>query len=625
MATGTESYLNNPGFADLKKESEKWFVQESVNPGTLGSEVVQGEFAIDDGLVAFDTPPVFTDYSQPNNPVVPEVETATTVKTIRGANYDVINSKVRALSNITFIPGTACAMSEAIAYIRYWSRKGTQQKTPVNQEEQNDIPQDPQEQLGQKLSDKYYKSAKAFDDVSIEEQYVQSGDAIGGDFTEESNNTPQASRTVLTVPKNTAYQSRPRQPVPTRTEVPASTTSPKAGTVHSANPSGSVATAPSALPAEAVWTFLFNPEELQLSSGPDYNRAETCGVSDPTNSGQPLSWRSNKNRKLTFSKVLLHGYSFGKRVDSLERGLQELFTARDGENGSDGPPVLEFVWGKRVFGPCVIQNIQVREKALDKGLLVNAEVSFELEQVPEWTINDGFVDVLRPGRQPTVNDELLPASTREAEADPGDVEDKKNDDKKTPDGGKPPVPGDPDKCLRVQKEVSVWQQVDKRSGTELRSIFTGKDSYDKISASYRSAYTNNLKELDLRPYLSKTNPGCLTSVAGFVYVPDYRRAVAYINTCSRRIVDAYNKWLIDQGGSGGQCVALKSARLAKEKAQEQARKAQEEAKKCEQYDNGKPCTSFQLGSQITCLGLVRQCVRPDGNPLHRCEWKVVGS
>lgn len=422
MATRAEDYLESPGFTDLRKESVEGFIQESVDSGTLGSELFQGEFAIDDGLVAFDTSPVFTDYSQPNNPEVPEVETATTVQTIRGANYDVIYNNERALGNITFIPGTACSMSEAIAYIRYWSRKGTQQKQPVSQEPQNDTPTDAQKALQEEMNQKYFSS--------VDESFVSPGYGV-----EEV--TGSETRVIAKVPDNTAYQSRPRQPVPTRVPVPASVSQPVSGKTYSANPSGALATTPFVIPSEAVWTFLFNPEELQLSSGPDFNRAETWGVSDPANSGQPLSWRSNKNRKLTFGKVLLHGYSFGKRVDSLERGLQELFTARDGENGADGPPVLEFVWGKRVFGPCVIQNVQVREKAWDNGLLVNAEVSFELEQVPEWTINDGFVDVLRPGRQSTVNDPLVPASTAEAGATPGDEESKKNDDKKTPDGGKP--------------------------------------------------------------------------------------------------------------------------------------------------------------------------------------------
>lgn len=192
-----------------------------------------------------------------------------------------------------------------------------------------------------------------------------------------------------------------------------------AGTVYDANP-GSVNKTPiSALssPTQAAWRFLFNPEELQLESGPEFNRAETWGVSDlpgsgAANSGQPLAWRFNKNRKLIFGKVLLTGYVLGRRVDSLEKGLQQLFMARSGP-GMDGPPVLEFVWGRRVFGPCVIQNLRVRERAWDNGHLVNAEVSFDLEQVPEWTINDGAVDIARPGRQSLVNDPFLPRAEPE--------------------------------------------------------------------------------------------------------------------------------------------------------------------------------------------------------------------
>lgn len=305
----------------------------------------------------------------------------------------------QSLSKISFVQGTSGQMSSSIAYIRYWSRKGTQQKTSVNYNPVNGSPADPQEALAGNFSAVQSLNVGGNSPVNTN---------VSGSFQITGEN-PVAGL----VPTNTTYQSQIRQPTP----APATQATPSAlsrlGSIFSANPGGAAApawanpfssraAAPS--PDNAVWQFLFNPEELQLSSGPDFNRAETWGVADPANSGQPLSWRSNKNRKLTFGKVLLHGYTFGRRVDSLEKGLQDLFLARDGENGADGPPVLEFVWGQRVFGPCVIQNIQVREKAWDKGLLVNAEVSFDLEQVPEWTINDGFVDVLRPGRQSTVND-----------------------------------------------------------------------------------------------------------------------------------------------------------------------------------------------------------------------------
>lgn len=146
-----------------------------------------------------------------------------------------------------------------------------------------------------------------------------------------------------------------------------------------------------------MWQFLFNPSELELDMGPEFKNAETWGVSDKANSGQPLHWSNNKNVELKFNSILLNGFVFGKKVEALEQGLIELFMARDGQ-GQHGPHVLKFVWGKREFGPCVIKNINIKEKMWDEGLVVNAELSFTLEQVPEWTINDGFVDVARPGK-----------------------------------------------------------------------------------------------------------------------------------------------------------------------------------------------------------------------------------
>ncbi len=155
--------------------------------------------------------------------------------------------------------------------------------------------------------------------------------------------------------------------------------------------------------AKGMWQFLFNPSELEIEAGPEFRTAETWGVSDKANSGQPLNWSHNKNTQLKFNSVLLNGYVFGRKVEELEQGIFELFMARDGE-GQAGPPILEFVWGKRVFGPCVIKDISIKEKMWDEGMVVNAELSFTLEQIPEWTINDGYVDVARPGRIPMVYD-----------------------------------------------------------------------------------------------------------------------------------------------------------------------------------------------------------------------------
>jgi len=384
------------------------------------------------------------------------------------------------LSKISFVQGTSGQMSSAIAYIRYWSRKGTQQKTAVSDNPVNGAVSDPQDALLSQIDTLSYGTSLNL--VPVTQSSPQTGPA-------------------LTIPTNTAYQSRPRQPVPTLTTISGPSSLNRLGSIFSANPGGATAPAwanpfssqPAApSPDNAVWQFLFNPEELQLSSGPDFNRAETWGVSDPANSGQPLSWRSNKNRKLTFGKVLLHGYTFGKRVDSLEKGLQELFLARDGENGADGPPVLEFVWGQRVFGPCVIQNIQVREKAWDKGLLVNAEVSFDLEQVPEWTINDGFVDVLRPGRQSTVND---PTVASEGYRDQGGTTPPPAATKPGGGGGElanrsPNL----NRCQRAYYYAGIFKQFQKRIN-EVNIIFGSRNDTRRIASEFLIKFQDAAQEL----------------------------------------------------------------------------------------------------------------------------------
>ncbi len=518
-----------------------------------------------------------------------EPEEPTTVILQRGAHYDVL----RDLNAITFVPGSACQMSQTIAYIRYWSRGGTAGKTPVETEEQSSAPTDPQQELEEDVSQ------------------VSSP----GTTNPAPQTTQPSTRTILTVPENRANGRR--QPVPTQVPVTGSQPSPRSGKIVSANPSGTVNTAgvtASPPPADAVWMFLFNPEELQLSSGPDYNRAETWGVSDPKNSGQPLSWRSNRNRKLSFGKVLLHGYTFGKRVDTLEAGLQQLFMARDGENGSDGPPVLEFVWGKRVFGPCVIQNIQVREKAWDKGILVNAEVSFELEQVPEWTINDGYVDILRPGRQPLVNDPILPQGQyNQPEGDPGGDKPPANQ----PGGGnpKPPTTGNPDLCNQFIISSAQFQKVFAESEKELRitNIFTGKETAQRLETAYYNAFSdmggkNPLLNKTVEKDVDPVAPGCFNFGFTSYIDTDPRRAVAFINGCAQRVKKSLDDWLKRE--SNKTCLSLRKAREAAEDEAKAKAKQAEEKKRCEPYrSNRATCTNAQLGSRLTCGGVAYRCVR----------------
>lgn len=548
---------------------------------------------------AFVNPGSLVQTSQPPSPVPnpPEFDSdaSTSVAHIYGSNWDVTSK----LANISFVPGTSCQMSSSIAYIRYWSRKGTKQKTTVNDTAVNGVPNDPQAAITSDLNNLF-------------------GSVLNPGLTTPSP-AATTSRTVLATPTNSAYQSRPRQPVPTQVtssagQVP---TPVRSGSVFSANPGGTLATAsprassdaPS--PDDAVWQFLFNPEELQLSSGPDFNRAETWGVADPANSGQPLSWRSNKNRKLTFGKVLLHGYTFGKRVDSLEKGLQDLFLARDGENGSDGPPVLEFVWGRRVFGPCVIQNIQVREKAWDKGLLVNAEVSFELEQVPEWTINDGFVDVLRPGRQSTINDPSLPGrmgttggTTRSA------GEDTTPPPRTAPDAS-PQTSLDPTLCNFAVRQSKIFQTLFDRADVLLRytffdpSLLNQKSELDSVIRSFLSIKGNfyqGSQEIGKFVDSKLNNNGCiqskyqdtLGSIASENGTEEQKKvqALKFAHACIRETKQYINKWQQTSPKCKAQRVSGRQLRLAKEKQQELN-------KQCEQIKPGNSCAGSPNLSERT--------------------------
>jgi len=538
----------------------------------------------------------------------PEPDEVTTVQKKLGANQKVIDG----LSRVAF--ATGCEMSDAIAYIRYWSRSGVTQKAAVSMEQAFTLPADTTQNLKTELSNLYagetdFGSAQ----YSFPENYRPS-DAFKGVPVNTFN--PGYDFSTPTFNPSIEFQDT------------------RSGTVYSANPSGITQNAPATSSSDAVWQFLFNPEELQLSSGPEYNKAETWGVSDPANSGQPLSWRNNRNRKLTFNKVLLHGYSFGKRVDSLEKGLQDLFMAREGE-GSDGPPVLEFVWGKRHFGPCVIQNIQVREKAWDKGLLVNAEVSFDLEQVPEWTINDGFVDVLRPGRQPLINDPVLPPSTQAAD-DSGDTEVEKKD-KPGGGGGEPDVTGDPYQCNGAIRLSQVMQKQYDELGVVLRniSIFGGANPLSSAEAEYNKWANRyvNISEGRFPSGLYKPGSNYLISLTDYfkyvvsklkATVPNctreniegtlselkdslpgnagYIRGLQFINGCQGRIKQYTDDWLREEGKGEGQCVSLRKSRESKEKQLQ-------ESKKCDKYKNNSGCSNFQLMSRITCAGITYTCVR----------------
>lgn len=265
------------------------------------------------------------------------------------------------------------------------------------------------------------------------------------------------------------------------------------GTAGSAQ-GGKAPLAKSGTLSKGMWQFLFNPSELEIVAGPEFKAAETWGVSEKGNSGQPLNWSHNKNAELKFNSVLLNGYVFGRKVEELEQGIFELFMARDGE-GQAGPPILEFVWGKRVFGPCVIKEISIKEKMWDEGEVVNAELSFTLEQIPEWTINDGYVDVARPGRIPMVYDATESSgnvgigSTAPSNTPPGGGGGESPDQK-----GKQPSKTNNEKfCQRAYYYTGLFKSFQKRINEA--NYFTSRDETRRIVSGFLIKFQDAVQEL----------------------------------------------------------------------------------------------------------------------------------
>ena len=135
----------------------------------------------------------------------------------------------QSLSKISFVEGTSGQMSSSIAYIRYWSRKGTQQKTSVNYNPVNGSPADPQEALAGNFSAVQSLNVGGNSPVNTN---------VSGSFQITGEN-PVAGL----VPTNTTYQSQIRQPTP----APATQATPSAlsrlGSIFSANPGGAAAPA----------------------------------------------------------------------------------------------------------------------------------------------------------------------------------------------------------------------------------------------------------------------------------------------------------------------------------------------------------------------------------------------
>lgn len=509
-------------------------------------------------------------------------------RSLLGGNLDVA-SALESIEFAVKGPLGDGALRNSVAYIRYWSRPGSKATAETSSQTvdatQIDPALDPQLQTAEQLRNAWYDGGELPDDTFIEYSTSLPNEADASDWytvstgverDEDGNIIRGVSQTVFT-PANTDRQKALAQEIPTtkvdtgavNTNIVGSSSEVDTGAVSSnvsrqsgvgqlkpANPNGFVNTVsrigrsvlgipPSQIGYQGIagaaqggkaplasggtlskgmWQFLFNPSELEIVAGPEFKAAETWGVSDKANSGQPLNWSHNKNTELKFNSVLLNGYVFGRKVEELEQGIFELFMARDGE-GQAGPPILEFVWGKRVFGPCVIKEISIKEKMWDEGMVVNAELSFTLEQIPEWTINDGYVDVARPGRIPMVYDATEDNSGKVgagSTAPPGgSPEDKVPDQKSQNPQSQTPTQADFTKCKRIQSDIDAAKAVGKSIESSLvsqsslilfgsgwaQSFQTVFSKYNSLLGKYRSSPTYKQYFTDKHFNKQCLNPG----------------------------------------------------------------------------------------------------------------------
>lgn len=469
-------------------------------------------------------------------------------KSILGANLSILQT----LASIEFAPGNDGGMYKTTAYIELWKRQGTkstQQEVGVDLGTEvvaypnisNDFLKSSFNTAVFDLNSPTFTLGKDFKfGTDYGATFTNTSTVPSGNPTKPQTNTQTAISQAVpsTVPPGVVPN--PVTGAPVDADPKPTPAAPVSGPIKPANPGGGVAGASRKTlgyggnltqtvngsgrigdfcteKPQGVWQFLFNPEEIDWEGGPEYDEAQTWGVMGKTNSGKPLFWKNMKNERLTFSKVLLNGYVFGKQVGSLEEGLKDLFYKEDGDNPT-GPPVLNLIWGERTFGPCVIQDVRVKEKNWDNGILVNAEVSFSLVRIPEWIVNDGYVDVARPSAQP-INADVF-AAPGKADAPPGGGGD-------APPGGDKPGPqaGSNAGAAVCKKEKSyltslntLLSELTKIKPVSLTTVNNYISSYIRNESLYTGFYLKLLKDTRYTTAIQNMETSC-----NLIKIREYRR------------------------------------------------------------------------------------------------------
>lgn len=127
---------------------------------------------------------------------------------------------------------------------------------------------------------------------------------------------------------------------------------------------------------QPVFTFLVNPQALEFRRRAVYSDAVTAATSIPAQ-----QYYHTTGRELQISNLLMETWFLRRSLRPILERLQWLLVP-DIPNESLAPKVLSFVWGSQTFGPCVLTDINWKEKSWLNGEPATIELSMSLLEIP---------------------------------------------------------------------------------------------------------------------------------------------------------------------------------------------------------------------------------------------------
>lgn len=141
-------------------------------------------------------------------------------------------------------------------------------------------------------------------------------------------------------------------------------------------PPGQEANTPAGQGNKPAFTFLVNPQALDLSRRAVYSDAITAATSTPSQ-----QYYYTTGREMKISGVLMEVWFLRKSLRPILEQLQ-LLLVPDIPNESLAPKVLSFCWGAQRFGPCVLTDLNWKEKSWLNGEPATIELSMVLKEIP---------------------------------------------------------------------------------------------------------------------------------------------------------------------------------------------------------------------------------------------------